>query len=130
MSSAEATPATSDRPAIPERIVIAGHSFDVRLVTDPTEGLHRHGDRHKIGITDVEVGRIVVRGGPEESDHNVRDTTLHEVIHGILSMVYLDEQADVFKSPRMAERVVEALATHLLDTMRRNPELVAYLMAP
>lgn len=115
--------------ALPSSIVIAGHAFEVRLVTDPTEGLHRHGTNGKIGLTDVEVGRIVVRGGLEQSAHNVRDTVLHEVIHAVLSMVYLDGQEDVFKSGRQGERVVEALGTHLLDTMRRNPDLVGYLMA-
>lgn len=113
--------------AMPTSIVVAGHTFDVRVVTDPTEGLHRQSDRHKIGITDVEAGRIVVRGGIEQSVHNVRDTLLHEVIHAVLSLTSLDGQTDVFKTDRMSERVVEVLTIHLLDTMRRNPELVAYL---
>lgn len=113
---------------LPTRIVIAGHTFEVREVSDPTEGLHRHGTHEKVGLTDMSAGRIIVRTGPENSAHNARDTTLHEVIHAVLSLAGLDEQVDVFKSARMSERLVEVLATHLLDTLRRNAELSAYLL--
>lgn len=115
--------------SLPQRVVIAGHPFRLELVDDPNAALDRHEKAGAIGITNVQMGVIRLRGGGENQPHNVRDTVLHEVIHTVLSLGYLDGQQDVFKNGRQAERVVEVLSTHLLDTLRRNPELVAYLTA-
>jgi hypothetical protein len=114
---------------LPASIVVAGHPFRLELVDDPNAALDRHQKKgDPIGIANVQTGVIRVRGGGENQPHNIRDTVLHEVVHAVLTMGYLDEAADVFKTERMAERVVEVLGTHLLDTLRRNPELVRYLM--
>jgi hypothetical protein len=77
----------------------------------------------------AERGRIRIRGGAEESEHNIREITLHEVIHAVLTLTEHDtHEKDVYRTQRAGERVVELLAIHLLDTVRRNPELVRYLM--
>lgn len=114
----------------PAQIVVAGHPFRIELVNDVNAALDRHAKNGAIGTINVQTGVIRLRGGGENQPHNVRETVLHEVIHAVLSLAYLDEQVDVFKNPRMAERVVEVLGTHLLDTLRRNPALVDYLTGP
>jgi hypothetical protein len=113
---------------LPGSIVIAGHTFAIEVVDDSGAALSRNQKPHAIGILDEGRGRIAIRGNGELSDDQTRDTLLHEIIHGVLTLAYLDEESDVFRTGRQSERVVEALATHLLDTLRRNPELVRYLM--
>lgn len=115
--------------APPASVVIAGHPIAIEVVDDPGEALARDLAGHTIGMIDIERGRMRIRGGGEQSPTNTREVVLHEVIHGVLSCAYLDAQKDVFRNERMGERVVEALGTGLLDTLRRNPELVAYLVA-
>lgn len=113
----------------PARVVVAGYPYEIELVTDPNIALDRHMKPSTFGVALMGAGRIRLRSQPESSPHNQRDTLLHELIHIVLTFGgYLDGEKDVFKTDRMAERVVDVLATHLLDTFRRNPALVAYLM--
>lgn len=111
----------------PAKLVIAGHEYEVRWIDDPKSGLARHGSPDGVGHTDSDIGLIAVRA-QESSPTQQRDTLLHEVIHAVLQLVYLDGASDHFKSKDASERVISALATHLLDTLRRNPELAPYLM--
>lgn len=113
--------------SIPSRIIVAGHPITVALVDDSDAPLAHGADRGTVGTTNV--GKGSIRLSARQSTHNMRDTLLHEVLHAVLICVSLDEQKDVFVNPRMNERVIEVLGTHLLDTMRRNPDLVDYLMA-
>ena len=60
---------------------------------------------------------------PDQGADQKADTLLHEVLHAIWEQTPLrsresDEQ----------EEVVVALAAPLLDTLRRNPRLVEYLI--
>lgn len=50
----------------------------------------------------------------------VRDTLLHEILHGVLVPLELNETKE--------ERVVLFLAPALLDLLRRNGDLVAFLL--
>lgn len=120
----------SEVPAMkpPASLVIAGQTFRVEVIDDPTSGVGRHGDEHTIGATNVDAGIMRVRGGKELSADQERDTLLHEVIHAVLSLTKLDGQRDHFKTSEASERIVTVLSTHLLDTLRRNPALVEYLV--
>ena len=74
------------------------------------------------GWTDVAHAALVFN--PDQHDMQMRDTVLHEVLHAILDQLavskgLLDHEEE--------ERLVHPLSTVLLDTLRRNPQLVAYL---
>lgn len=49
----------------------------------------------------------------------LRDTLLHEVIHALSFELHLE----------LEERQVHVLASGLLDTLRRNPELAMFLLS-
>lgn len=56
--------------------------------------------------------------GPDQQ----ADTVLHETLHAILAQTYGELSVDE------DERIISALSPLLLDTLRRNPDLVAYLV--
>lgn len=56
--------------------------------------------------------------GPDQ----LRISLLHEVIHGIVGV------ASVYDIKADDEAAVTAISTYLLDTVRRNPDLVKYLV--
>jgi hypothetical protein len=57
----------------------------------------------------------------KQGQDQLADTLLHEVMHACLQPLFgMEEDAE--------EAFVRTLAPGLLDTLRRNPELVAFLM--
>jgi hypothetical protein len=54
-----------------------------------------------------------------------RDTLLHEAMHGIFSETALTMD---FKDDDDEERIIRRMATGLLQVLRANPELVAYIL--
>lgn len=65
----------------------------------------------------------LIRIDPNQGPDQLADTLLHEVMHAVFAFVGLHE------SPlaKHEERIVAALTPTLLDTLRRNPDLVAYV---
>jgi hypothetical protein len=62
-----------------------------------------------------------------QSDSILRGTALHEVLHACVAATALPS-AD-FWTEAAEEAVVRALEPVLLDVLRRNPKLVAFLLA-
>lgn len=62
---------------------------------------------------------------PNQGPDQTADTVLHEVLHAVFAAVGAHEGP----LGRYEEQIVAALSTTLLDTLRRNPDLVAYLTA-
>lgn len=58
---------------------------------------------------------------PDQNDAHKRLALLHEVLHGVWHLHDKTHESD--------EDVLRSLTADLLDTLRRNPELVAYLTA-
>ena len=76
---------------------------------------------HEDCVGSAEHSAAVITLADAPSHDNKADTLLHEVLHAVLSVYNLrDKTAD--------EHFVALLATTLLDTLRRNPALVAYLV--
>jgi hypothetical protein len=71
------------------------------------------------GRIDYAKGSIVL--SPEQNDAHKRLALLHEVLHGVWHLHDKAHESD--------EDVLRSLTADLLDTLRRNPELVAYLVA-
>ncbi len=72
------------------------------------------------GMTDK--ARQVVALSPDQSDQRTRLTLLHEILHALADITNLDGI-----DPSVEERLVTQLAPALLDLLRENPGLVAYL---
>lgn len=56
-----------------------------------------------------------------------RAVVLHETLHAIVSLVGLDDPSGPLGTGDIDEQVIVAVAPALLDVLRRNPDLVAYL---
>ena len=109
---------------LPESVVVCGHPYEVKVVDDPEEALHRAGDPDCVGVSDHMRSRIKIRAN-EQSESQTRDTLLHEVLHAIVAMT----SSEKAYAKEDAEQAIAVLGTHLLDTMRRNPDLVTFLLA-
>lgn len=68
----------------------------------------------------IEYGRLRIILNPNQAPDHKRVTLLHELLHGVEDIS--DQAHD------NTEKVIRQLAAPLLDVLRRNPELVAYLL--
>ena len=59
--------------------------------------------------------------GPDQE----ADTVLHETLHACFMTAGITDS----KAGTLEEEIINALSPLLLDTLRRNPDLVAYLLA-
>lgn len=58
---------------------------------------------------------------PDQAKGQLRDTLLHEVLHGIIYVTGGITEGE--------EKIVKQLTATLLDTLRRNPDLVWFLLS-
>lgn len=101
----------------PKKIQVGAISFAVDY--DPT--LQDEGD----------VGRMIgvaqqIRLAPGQAPDYERDTVLHEVIHAAILNTNLRKMSG-WDGP-MEEAIILALAPQLLQVVRDNPKLLAYLV--
>lgn len=73
-----------------------------------------------VGETKAE--QLTIRLKPGHAPDYERDTLVHELIHACLVHSPLELDHD------LEEKICLALAPALLDTLRRNPKLAAYLL--
>ena len=69
----------------------------------------------------IRFGKNDILIDPEQQGDHLRLVLLHEVLHGCFHTTMLDKKWE--------ETAVRLLSGPLLDTLRRNPELVAFLLA-
>lgn len=80
----------------------------------------REDRKEMFGRTDHAALRILLE--PTQTEPRMRDTLLHEVLHTLTTLTGLDMELG-----QDEEGMVNRMAPALLDVMRRNPQLVAYL---
>lgn len=100
---------------LPNAVSVIGKRFTVHCEganSTPSSPL----DRNDMGACMVNSLKIYIKEGYPLPTQ--QDTLLHEVIHAIDESLYLG----------MTEQQVSNMATVLLDTLRRNPHLTAYLL--
>lgn len=103
---------------IPEQVVVCGQRFSVKQVFGDESPLS---NGEALGRCNIDTGRMFISTRPDrQSPDQLRDTVLHEVVHAVVELNKLE-------GTEVDERLVSVLSTHLLDTLRRNPELVVYL---
>jgi hypothetical protein len=109
--------AVKTNPLRPLRVTICGREYpvdwDAREETELARGSFA-------GRSNEDKGFIAINDTGILNDDARRDTMLHEVVHLVLGLTALDSEGD--------EKFVRVFATHLLDTFRRNPHLVKFLM--
>lgn len=78
------------------------------------------GGNELAGSYDSSTGRIAIK--PGLTPDLTADCLLHEILHAVCEVAGkpLDDETE--------ERAVSALAPTLLDTLRRNPDVTAWLM--
>lgn len=110
-------------PRLPSHIHVGPLSYEV--TQDRTAWLEaavREGSE-VYGTTDHAKCLIVV--DPKQVLGQRRDTLLHETLHCLTEITGLASEL----GPDNDERLVRRLTPMLLDVLRNNPRLVAYLMA-
>lgn len=96
-------------PTPPDTIVVLGHDISVRVVDRLV--LPDQAARYDSHTSTIELDATMAPG-------ERYDTLLHEVLHAIDHTLQLG----------MTHKTVWRLGASITDTMRRNPDLVRYLM--
>lgn len=99
----------TDRQKPPSKVQVGAIRYTI--INEPLEG--------DAGETREYFQRIAISTGMGPDAE--RDTMLHEVLHAIWRQT-------PFRQHDEEERIIQALAPALLDTLRRNPKLTAYLL--
>lgn len=105
----------------PKTVEIGPHTY--RVVVDKNAVAHdsvRNGSE-VLGYCTTAEQRISIQ--PDQGPSMLRDTVLHEVLHALFDLTGLAGT----HSDDDEERIIRPFATALLDCLRRNPTLVAYL---
>lgn len=111
---------------VPRSIVIGPYEYRVRLEhiaevdtrDDSDEGER---DVNSMTLGTIEKARLAIIIHPEQAPLRMRDTLLHEVMHGVFDASGLNLDST-------EEDVVSAFTTILLDTLRENPGFVSWLL--
>ena len=101
---------------IPKKVQIGPFVFTVRLDQfSKTVLTDSHGE--------LDVDLLEIRLHPDRAELIIKETLLHEIIHGVCAVGGLDHELGADQE----EKIVRRLAPILLDVLRRNPGMVEYL---
>jgi Zn-dependent peptidase ImmA (M78 family) len=107
---------------MPAKITVGPLAYDLTTYGDAWVEHPKAEPAEMYGYTDHERGQILIH--PNTTPQMRKVTTLHEVMH---SVAFAAGQLDNRK--RSEEDWVVMVAPLLLDTLKRNPALAAYLLA-
>ena len=111
----------STQPPIPASVRLLGQSFAIELVDRDDAVLGGAAvDMERVGTVHITKQRISI--AKDMASDQERDTVLHEVLHALIRVINL------MPKEQEEERIVVALAPLILDALRRNPNLVEYLV--
>ena len=106
----------------PALLDIAGTPYEVRWDEASINRAMRDASEHLSGSTDTQQQKILVN--PDLGPMQQRRTLLHEVLHAVWECSGLHAAVDGSNE----EPVIRGLEAPLLETLRRNPKLIAYLL--
>lgn len=111
------------KPSLPDHVDVGPHRY--ALIADPTAfNAMQAKERSALrGITDGEA--LTIHIDPELPASVFAETVLHETLHTVMNLQGV--RLDI--SDAEEERLVTRVAPALLDVLRRNPDLVAFLVA-
>ena len=110
---------------LPSSVTVGPYRYSIQVDRARLADLNRRQDGshgHQVGETDHVTLEITM--DPHLPLDLLKETLLHEVIHCIWSTVNLRQRK------LNEEDVIGSLVPTLLDTLRRNPTLVEYLLKP
>lgn len=115
---------TPERPA---GVTVGPSTYDISYDADELARRDKADRANRYGMADHGQLRIIVEGtNPEDV---VRETLCHEILHAVIDVhglaAHLDDRGSVDETE---ERIVAGLSPALLDTLRRNPAVAAYLI--
>ena len=105
---------------IPKQVQVGPFTYSVTVDQAAIDRAGQEGRETLYGQTRHTISRILV--DPELSADQKRETLQHEVLHACINT------SGLAISTTDQENLVGALSPILLDTLRRNPELVEYLL--
>jgi hypothetical protein len=105
---------------LPPHVDVGGHRFRIDASDETADLLH---DEDANG--DSRPDRSLIRLDPRRPQSQVAETLLHELTHCLWSLTGLPAH----EVNEHQEMIVTALAPWLLEALRRNPDLVAYVTA-
>jgi hypothetical protein len=105
---------------IPTSIVLGPHAYEVRADEESVRLLHAHGNR---GATYND--QSIVRIDPDRPKTALAETVLHELMHCIVDKSPLRDRF----SKEDDEAIVVMMSVGVLELLRRNPELVEFLLS-
>jgi hypothetical protein len=110
---------------MPEHVTVGPIRY---RITDDSDDWHAYekdgGGKFNLGATWFSRGMIVLNPNKFANDQVRRVTVLHELLHAIA-----DAAGHPDKGKLTEERWIDRVDSLLLDTLQRNPELVAWLLA-
>lgn len=112
---------SSGQPLLPASIVIAAVEYTVTADQALIDAASVEAEASLRGETDHERQTIVV--APDLAPGRLAETLLHEVIHCITECAGINAELGAVEE----EKIVRRVAPLLLDVIRRNPDLIAYL---
>lgn len=121
-------PATPRRPPLnpPRHVRVGPYTYRVNYSAAAADWASLEVDDYVRGYCQHLDALIIVR--PQATHAQDAETLLHETLHALLEMIGIRNALDRL-APNLEEDVVAALAPALLDVLRRNPRLVAFLVA-
>lgn len=103
----------------PSSVVVGPYTYSVVVDEAAVHAASYEEGRPLSGISDHAAQTIALH--PDLGPDALADILLHEVLHAELAQLDHNLPRDV------EERIVTYLGAHLLDTLRRNPQLVEFL---
>ena len=111
-------------PEIPEALMIGPHCYEVRTDDRTLRDLRSDSDTGRCRPDD-----LTIDVDPDHPLTIIAETLLHEALHACIAQAgligVLAECED-----ELEERIVLTVSPVLLDALRSNPELVAFLTGP
>ena len=96
-----------------EDILVGCLRYKAMVASRPFSATSKHADSN--GYIDYNKTELLIR--PGQSATRERETVMHEVLHAIWDLAGLSD-----------ENIVNRISPLLLDTLRRNPHLVDFLL--
>lgn len=102
----------------PAKVLVGPHAYGVRLDGDGLTAAGVEAGLRLSGLTRHSSLEILV--DPDLASTEERETVLHEVLHALFSLTRMSGEDE--------EETISRLSPVLLDLLRRNPRLIAYLV--
>lgn len=105
---------------LPKNVQISAFNYTICVDQDylDKEGAER--GTTLVGLSECKPQKITIS---EAADDFMADTLLHEILHQCLIVTGVD-----VKNRKVEEQLISTITPMLLDTLRRNPEVVKYLL--